>query len=73
MKKKIFKIVVDMLLMAAGSFLYALSITALIDANMLSAGGVTGVSTLIHRFTNIPTGLLVFVINIPIIIEESEQ
>ena len=68
MKKKIFKVVVDMLLMAAGSFLYALSITALIDANMLSAGGVTGVSTLIHRFTNIPTGLLVFVINIPIII-----
>ncbi len=68
MKKKIFKVVADMILMAMGSFLYALSITALIDANMLSAGGVTGVSTLIHRFTNIPTGLLVFVINIPIII-----
>lgn len=68
MKKKIFKVIADILLMAVGSFLYALSITALIDANMLSAGGVTGVSTLIHRFTDIPTGLLVFVINIPIII-----
>lgn len=68
MKKKIYKVIADMLLMAVGAFLYALSITALIDANMLSAGGVTGVSTLVHRFTDIPTGLLVFVINIPIII-----
>ncbi len=68
MKKKVYKFIADMLLMAVGSFLYALSITVIIDANMLSAGGVTGISTLIHRFTDIPTGLLVFVINIPIII-----
>ncbi len=68
MKKKVFKFIVDLLLMAVGSFLYALSITVIIDANMLSAGGVTGISTLVHRFTGIPTGLLVFVINIPIII-----
>ena len=68
MKKKVFKFIVDLLLMAVGSFLYALSITVIIDANMLSAGGVTGISTLVHRFTGIPTGFLVFVINIPIII-----
>ena len=68
MKKKVFKFIIDLLLMAVGSFLYALSITVIIDANMLSAGGVTGISTLVHRFTGIPTGLLVFVINIPIII-----
>lgn len=68
MKKKVYKFIADMLLMAVGSFLYALSITVIIDANMLSAGGVTGISTLIHRFTDIPIGLLVFVINIPIII-----
>ena len=68
MKKKVYKFIADMLLMAVGSFLYALSITVIIDANMLSAGGVTGISTLIHRFTDIPTGLLVFVLNIPILI-----
>lgn len=69
MKRKILKSTVDFLIMAIGSFLYALSVTVIIDANMLSAGGVTGISTLIHHFfTNIPTGFLVFVINIPILI-----
>ncbi len=68
MKRKILKSTVDFFMMAIGSFLYALSVTVIIDANMLSAGGVTGISTLIHHFTNLPTGLLLFIINIPILI-----
>lgn len=66
--KRIFKSVIDILIIAIGSFLYAIAVSAIIDANMLSAGGVTGISTLIHHFSGIPSGLLVFVINIPIII-----
>lgn len=66
--KRIFKSVIDILIIAMGSFLYAIAVSAIIDANMLSAGGVTGISTLIHHFSGIPSGLLVFVINIPIII-----
>ncbi len=68
MGRKILSSVYDFLMLAAGSFLYALSVTVIIDPNMLSAGGVTGISTLIHHFTSIPTGFLVFVINIPILI-----
>lgn len=66
--KRIFKSFIDILIIAIGSFLYAIAVSAIIDANMLSAGGVTGISTLIHHFSGIPSGLLVFVINIPIII-----
>ncbi|MBQ8203664.1 MAG: YitT family protein [Clostridia bacterium] len=68
MKRKVFKWILDLIIIAIGSFLYALSVSAILDANMLSAGGVTGISTLVHRFTGIPSGLLVFIINIPIII-----
>lgn len=51
-----------------GTMLYAGGISLFLDPNNLAPGGVIGISVILNRFTNIGTGILYFVINIPIVI-----
>ncbi len=48
--------------------LYALGVGAFVDPNNIAPGGVTGISVLLNRITEIATGSLIFIINIPIMI-----
>lgn len=51
-----------------GSALYAIAISLFLDPNSIVPGGVTGLSIILNRITNISTGSLIFIINIPILI-----
>jgi len=49
-----------------GSLIVAVSVNGLLIPHKLLSGGVTGAAILIHYFFNAPTGLVIFLINIPI-------
>lgn len=54
--------------MVLGCLSYALSLKAFLEPNEITAGGVSGAASLIHIVTNLPTGLFIAIINIPILI-----
>ena len=53
--------------MTLGCFIYAISIAIFLDPKGLAPGGVTGISIMVSYATNIPTGTLVLLINIPLL------
>lgn len=58
----------DGLAYLTGSVLYALSVNLFSAPNQIAPGGVTGVATLINYLTGLPIGILIFIINIPLLI-----
>ncbi|MBE5865557.1 MAG: YitT family protein [Lachnospiraceae bacterium] len=58
----------DYLLMTVGAFIYAVGISLFLDPNSLAPGGVTGISIILNRITNIETGTLILLLNIPILL-----
>lgn len=60
--------VVDMLIAAVGSFLFALSIHFFTSPNQIAPGGVTGIATILNSLFGLPIGVVTSVINIPILI-----
>ena len=67
-KNPAIKLVCEYLVIAVASSLYAVGISLFIDPNNLAPGGVTGIAIIINHFLNMPTGVLVLVLNIPIMI-----
>lgn len=68
-KKSVLDAVTDVLFWIAGTFLYSLSVQVFVAPNALAAGGVTGIATTVnYLFPVIPTGVLIFVCNIPLFI-----
>ncbi len=55
------------LLIIVGSALYAIGIALFLDPNNLAPGGVTGVSIILNYLTEISTGQLIIIINVPIL------
>lgn len=51
-----------------GSIIYAVAVTVFISSNEISPGGITGVATVLNYLFGLPTGLTVFILNIPILI-----
>lgn len=51
-----------------GSFIYAVAINALLKSHDLLSGGVTGIAMIINYLFNIPTGLTLIVLNVPLFI-----
>lgn len=66
-KKGLFPII-DFGYFIVGCFIYAAAVTMFISANEISPGGFTGIATVINYLTQIPTGITVLALNIPIII-----
>lgn len=56
------------LFMIIGCLSYALSLKAFLEPNGITGGGVSGAASLIHLVTNLPTGVFIAVINVPILI-----
>lgn len=52
----------------AGCIIYAAGIAIFLDPNGLAPGGITGIAIMISYATRIPTGTLVLIINIPLLI-----
>ena len=62
------KYIKNLLWYIVGSIIYSVAVTAFISSNEISPGGLTGVATVVNYLSGIPTGITVFVLNIPILI-----
>ena len=51
-----------------GSVVYAAAISLFLDPNQLAPGGVSGLAIIINRLTDLPTGVLMLCMNIPLLI-----
>ena len=66
-KNKGFRKVIEYLILTLGCILAAFALEQFLIPNTVLDGGVTGISIIIYKLTNIPLGLLVVLINIPFI------
>jgi len=53
---------------ALGAVIYSFAISGFLDPNSLAPGGVTGLAMIVNRLTDIETGTLILLINIPILL-----
>lgn len=67
-KKKIFDTFVDYLFYILGGISYSISVNMFSTPNHISIGGLTGISTLLNYLFQLPVGVMVFVMNIPLYI-----
>ena len=51
----------------AASLLYAAAIALFLDPNQLAPGGVSGIAIILNRLTNLPTGTLILIMNVPLL------
>lgn len=59
---------VDLVYFIGGSILYGLALyTFALNANF-APGGISGLSIIVHHYTNLPIGILAIVLNIPIVL-----
>ena len=69
MRKKYFlKSVIDIVWYVIGCFVYSSAVTMFVSSNQISPGGVTGVATALNYIFSIPSGLLLLLLNIPLLI-----
>ena len=73
LKKKKIKIIIkkysfELLQIIIGTFLMAFGVSQFLLPNQLSSGGVTGIATITYYFFNLPMGLTIFALNIPLFI-----
>ena len=67
-KSKIKLILYDIATVAAASVLFAAALNMFILPAEITVGGLTGVATIITMFVNLPVGLTIILLNIPLII-----
>lgn len=68
MKKRASKIMFDIFNFIVGAFVYSVGVNMFLAPKGISPGGVTGVATVVNYLTGTPTGAMLFVLNIPILI-----
>lgn len=59
---------VKYMIITVASFFYGVGVTLFLDPNNVIPGGVTGIAMILNRFTNVPIGTLILIINIPILL-----
>ena len=67
-KANLKKFLTDTTVYFTGSFIYSIAVTSLISANQISPGGFTGITTLLNYLFSLPTGITLFILNIPVLI-----
>lgn len=65
---KLLRLLADYAIYTVGCAMYAVAATVLLAANKISPGGVTGIGTLLQFLTDIPSGITLLVLNLPILI-----
>lgn len=68
MKKKALKFGKDIIFYLIGSFIYSSAVTMLISPNKISPGGITGIATALDYLFSLPSGPVLLILNIPILI-----
>lgn len=67
-KSKFGDILINIIGIALGSFIYACGISLFLDPNNLAPGGASGLAIIFNRITGLETGTLYFIINVPIML-----
>lgn len=68
MDRRIFKSFTTFSFYALGCFLYSAGVAVFITPNEISPGGFTGIATVISYLWNLPSGAVLFVLNVPVLI-----
>lgn len=68
MKKRIPKTIVDTIYFVAGAVIYSVAVNMFLAPNGISPGGFTGVAAVVNYLTSVPTGVMLFALNIPVLI-----
>lgn len=68
MRKNASKIIIDLLYFVIGAATYSVAVNMFLSSNGISPGGFTGIATVVNYLTNIPTGVMLFVFNIPVLV-----
>ncbi len=67
--KKIRKTIIDFLTLSLGAVTFAAGVACFLDPNSIASGGISGVAIIITKFLEfIPTGTLIAMINVPILL-----
>ncbi len=67
--KKIKQILLDILTLTAGAVIFATGVACFLDPNSIAPGGISGVAIIITKFIDVlPTGTLIALINVPILL-----
>lgn len=61
-------LMIDVLMLIAGSILYAASVNIFTEPNQIAPGGITGISTLLKYLFSLPIGITSVLLNIPLFI-----
>ncbi len=62
------EIILDVIILIAGSFIYSVGVNCFVVSNDIASGGVTGLAILINHLTNFPVGVSIFLLNVPLFI-----
>jgi len=68
MKRNIKKAIIDLIYYISGCFIYSAAVTMFISSNEISPGGFTGIATTINYLFSLPSGLVLLVLNVPVIV-----
>lgn len=71
--KKNSGIITDIIFWIAGCSIYSAAVVVLLEPNSISPGGFTGIATLVDYLIGIPSGTVLFLMNIPLIILEYKK
>lgn len=67
--KKLTKLIGDLITLTLGSVIFATGVACFLDPNSIAPGGISGVAIIITKFIDvIPTGTLIALINVPILL-----
>lgn len=58
----------DMIWYLIGCFIFSVAVTLFVSPNEISPGGLTGISTALNYLFGLPTGIVLFLLNVPILI-----
>lgn len=66
-KGRVKNLLLDAVFIAVGSMIYAVSVNAFTAPNQIAPGGMTGIATMLNYLFDTPIGVMVMLLNIPII------
>lgn len=61
-------LILDILVIATGCVAYSVAVVLFLEPAKISPGGITGIASFLNYSFNFPTGLTVFVLNIPLLL-----
>lgn len=68
MKKSQKNVLTDVVCFVFGALIYSIAVNVFISSNGISPGGFTGIATVVNHITHTPTGIILFLLNIPVLI-----